>query len=83
MVGLLFQSTILIIPSGFNSDAVESSLVYDIIYQKKRILFSNTGHTKVALNFSPSQITPLNFHIFNIGFVDLGVRSVILLYNLR
>ena len=83
ILGVLYQSTILIIPPGFNSDAAASSLLaYDIISQKKWILFSNAAHTEVTLNFPLSPITPLIFIFLILGFVDWGVRLVILLYNL-
>jgi len=83
VLGILFQTTILFIHTGFNSDAAATSLLtYDIISQKRWIFFSSSAHTEKPLVFLISPITPLVLIFLIFGFVDWGVRLVIVIYNL-
>ncbi len=83
VLGILFQTTILFIPQGLNSDAAISSLIaYDIISQGKVISFTTSSHTAKSLIFPISSITPLVLIFLIFGVVDWGVRVTILFYNL-
>lgn len=82
-LGVIFQTTILFIPQGFNSDAATSSLhAFDIISQENWIYFGRSAHTEVVLRFIISPVTILIPIFLTAGFVDWGVRAAILVYNL-